>query len=426
MDCKTFERNISPYIDNQLVDIERKEFELHLLTCKECRKLYEEMINLVKLIREEEQEELPVDYKLKLREKLKEASYENKKKINWRVLSSVAAGFLILLMSYGLISNNFISKGLKEEFSQNDTSMLQKKTTENSVEISESSPEEEMQYSLTADVEEFAQEDDASESDKDLLVGELTDTNRFQMTRSGVYGRKLVKEAYIDLEIEDYNNLYEKIAKHVEDKDGYIENWQTGNNTSNVNDDEEEVSFRQGYIRIRIPEDKFQETLDFVKGLGVVIQHQITENDISEEYYSVENSVKNLRLEEDKLREILNEAKAIEDTIQIENELKRIRTEIDNNTVIIENWDNIVNLPVINANIIEVATNSKRINPINHNIWSKGKSGFVTTINWITSLFEKFLILILTISPLVIIIFLILLFSYILYKKPLSKRNKRI
>jgi len=389
-------------------------------------KLYEEMINLVKLIREEEQEELPVDYKLKLREKLKEASYENKKKINWRVLSSVAAGFLILLMSYGLISNNFISKGLKEEFSQNDTSMLQKKTTENSVEISESSPEEEMQYSLTADVEEFAQEDDASESDKDLLVGELTDTNRFQMTRSGVYGRKLVKEAYIDLEIEDYDNLYEKIVKHVEDKDGYIENWQTGNNTSNVNDDEEEVSFRQGYIRIRIPEDKFQETLDFVKGLGVVIQHQITENDISEEYYSVENSVKNLRLEEDKLREILNEAKAIEDTIQIENELKRIRTEIDNNTVIIENWDNIVNLPAINANIIEVDTNSKRINPINHNIWSKGKSGFVTTINWIISLFEKNLILILTISPLVIIIFLILLASYILYKKALSKRNKRI
>ncbi len=56
----------------------------------------------------------------------------------------------------------------------------------------------------------------------------------------------------------------------------------------------------------------------------------------------IDNQKINLQLQEEHLREILQKADNVEDLLQVEKELNRIRTEIDRLTGILNNYDKLV------------------------------------------------------------------------------------
>lgn len=62
MDCKTFSKNISAYIDDELGAEERALFEEHMQTCLTCRREYKELGKLVFDIRSLGKVELPRDF----------------------------------------------------------------------------------------------------------------------------------------------------------------------------------------------------------------------------------------------------------------------------------------------------------------------------------------------------------------------------
>lgn len=396
MTCKWFKENMSLYIDNQLDDIESKEFELHLLECNSCRKEYEYMINILKEIRMEEEVELPQNFELELRNKLIKETKDKSKKFNWKVLSGIAASLLIV--SFSLMSHNF-NMGSKTESIQKEMTM-----------------EEQEKYTMMDSDESFGM----PESQIEVTYALTNDNNRGMKNVKN--DRKIIKNASLNIEIEDYDKVFDEIIKFVKSQNGYIENSQTGYKV--FNREEKEQNLKQGYLEIRIPQDVFMDTFNFLKDLGVVHSENIAENDITVQYFDRDNYVKNMMIQEERLREILKQANNVQEILMVENELRRIRTEIDGNTKVLKGWDNQVSMSTISTNLTEVQNIELSIKFDDDSIWTRGKKGFIRTVNRIIEIFEYFVVKVITILPILLAIFIFLSIGYIVRRKHKNRRTK--
>ena len=116
MNCTRFYECISLYIDNELNDIEMESFEKHLKECENCRVEYEEMLLITNLLKDVEEVELPEDYEKNLRQKLEVVEQVKKKKINYKKITSFAAGIIVLITSITfLMENNNLRKENRQE-----------------------------------------------------------------------------------------------------------------------------------------------------------------------------------------------------------------------------------------------------------------------------------------------------------------------
>ncbi|EOC99853.1 DUF4349 domain-containing protein [Caldisalinibacter kiritimatiensis] len=415
MDCKVFEDNMSLYIDNELNDIDKKEFELHLMTCEKCRKSYEAMVAILKEVRNEEQVELPDGYTEKLNEKLKKINEKEKKKVNWKPLTAIAASLLVLLVSISFIFNNFIfdkkvqyqyDSAVEEPEFDRSTSMNAK------VEVQD---DRNMTAKMDLDVETSSVAEDAKFTER---ANESVQNKSFSVSRSKPV-QKIIKQAYLNIEVEDYDNKFNSIVNFVKQNEGYIEN---ANTTYKPVKDSNKNKLKQGYLKVRIPESNFVKTIEYIKKLGEVTNEQESTRNISKQYYDKENELKNLRIQEERLREILKKAKNVDEILRVENELRRIRTEIDSHTNLLNTWDDQVNMSTININLIEVKKNDENINAVDDNIWLRAKKGFISTINNIIKTIENGIVYIITILPILAIVAITLGILYLIVKKVMIKR----
>lgn len=388
MNCNEFKNMISPYIDNQLNEIEKKDFELHLLECDKCKKIYEENLKIVSLMRNKKESPLPKDYKTSLRYKLEEEK-KDKKRMNFNYKwISVAAMILFVMISIPLFgkilynNNNMIMEDAKVE----ENAQKSYGKNESNMNINKEASEEPMMMS-------------DSENNK-----------------VSIQKRKIIKNAYITLEIENYTENMKDITRYVNKIKGYIEN-------SNVNNIERENDIlTEGNLSLRVPENHFDETLEHLRGLGNVKNERINSNDITKNYIDMESRLKNLRVQEERLRELIKKANKVQDILSIENELRRIRTEIEQITSNLENLNNLSSMSTINVHLIEVESLSTKIQNVDKNIILKAKEGFISSINKIIEGLQWGFIKIATILPLIIIIIIISMMLWLILKKRGDKK----
>ena len=115
--CMNVRDNICAYIDNELNVEEKLSFEEHIESCSECRKELREMTRIIGLCTSIPQQELPVEFKTELHEKLLAvADRQTKNNISiWkkkgfiftRTIASIAAGVLLIFLA-----GNFVKFGL--------------------------------------------------------------------------------------------------------------------------------------------------------------------------------------------------------------------------------------------------------------------------------------------------------------------------
>ncbi|WP_427338942.1 DUF4349 domain-containing protein [Caloranaerobacter sp. DY30410] len=403
MDCKSFEEKISLYIDDMLDEIEKKELELHLNECSKCKILFENMNSIVNYARDCEEVELPKDFNEKLRMKLEEIERLKSYKNRFKALSTIAAAFLVVIISISIfISNNSkIEENLM--YYGKDAAMENQMTRE---------PRASQPKLDRGKVSDYNNSSYGLDSNKSVA---FTLTNKENTKRSKSEKRKIIDEAYIELDIEDYHRVFNEIIDYVKSLGGFIENSETGYQYNKFREEKEPL--KRGYLRVRVPSDKFEDTIKYIDSLGIIKRKNLTGRDITEQYYDIENRVKNLKIQEERLREILRKAEKVEEILMIEDELRRIRTEIDQNTSVLKKWDNLVDLATINISLNEVETLNKEIKNVNKNIFKKSKEGFITTVNSIIKLFGEMIVFLITILPIIILIFILFAIVYFLYKK---------
>lgn len=160
----------------------------------------------------------------------------------------------------------------------------------------------------------------ATEADEVVSMdAKLASTSNDQTTIS-LTERKLIKNGDLSFETSDVNQMKVKVEALCKELNGYISN-ESQNNYG------ERLQYNQV---IRVPNDKFDLLLVKLEEEAVTVENKnIHTQDVTEEFIDVEARLKTKKELEARYREILKQAKTVQDIISIEGQLSTVRSEIE-------------------------------------------------------------------------------------------------
>lgn len=411
MNCKEFKEKISLYIDKELTDEEALEFEKHLKECHNCRVEFENTKRIIEIVKNMPLEKLPEGYCEKLNNKLLEKSKKNK--WNWRRITAIAATFIILIGATFVFSN----LGLGGGKTSNDMGFMEEAAEEPAF------PAEAPSMGQDVALEEAEYDDALREemgfsgaSDGEKNVGITSEDTNYRDREL-----KIIKTGSLEIETSAYDIYVERIESIVRDNKGYIENMETYTNNYYYDSSNNKVKLRTGRFKIRIPNEAFQSVFDYLKGEGELIQESINENDVTRHYYEIDNKVKNLEAQEERLRELMSEAENVTEIMEIERELTRIRSEIDNLKMNLSDIDDRASMSTIHLGVREIEDEG-RIQPVDENIWDEAKESFTRSINRMINFMENTFISFVGFIPVLAVMILAVIIVWIIIKKIFKKK----
>ena len=137
----------------------------------------------------------------------------------------------------------------------------------------------------------------------------------FSDSPSDLQDRKLVKTGSVTLEVESLSAADSAIEKWCASFGGYISDsssWQTNANYT-----------------VKIPSGRFDDAMKTAGNLGILREHSISTQDVTEQFYDLQTRLSNKKVMRDNLRKYLSQAKDVKDMLQIEKELNSVISDIE-------------------------------------------------------------------------------------------------
>ena len=159
--------------------------------------------------------------------------------------------------------------------------------------------------------------------------------------------RKVVSSADISVKVDDAAAAIDEIIKITQAAGGFV-------SSSSVYDSYYgEGDQKEGYATIRVPKDGFNSVIGEIETLGEVTSKSISGRDVTEEYIDLSARLGNLERQEVRLLEILNMTTTVEEVLDVEWELGRVRGEIESMTGRLKYLDDKVDFSTITVGVSE-------------------------------------------------------------------------
>jgi len=132
--------------------------------------------------------------------------------------------------------------------------------------------------------------------------------------------RKIVKNGYMTLEVNDIPEAIAGITGVANELNGYV--------VSSDQSGTKDITY--GRIAIRIPSDRFDEALGKLRKLAAKVPNESTSSqDVTEEYTDLQAQLRNLEATEAQYLELLKKAEKVEDILAVQRELSNVRGQIE-------------------------------------------------------------------------------------------------
>ena len=219
--------------------------------------------------------------------------------------------------------------------------------------------------------------------------------------------RKVIKTAYIELEIEEgeFDEILSKLTNLAEQNGGFISNSQSYSDS--------EGNMTSGNITLRIPSNKYTSALEKVKEMGTVKSTSGSGQDVTQEYTDLESRLRNYKVQEEVLLDLMTQSKKVTDTLEVQRELSIVQEQIEIIKGRMQYLDDLISFSTIDVYFHEPE-------PITATGWGfveslkNGLRGAVKVLNWLAAA-------ILFTSPLWILAGIILLIVW----RVIKARNRR-
>lgn len=320
MKCIDFEIYMSEYYDDMMNESQRQEFEGHMNSCEDCRVKYENMKNILEEVNEIPEIELPEGFHEELMDKLKKEDKKGSKVINidFKRFSKNKKGMLIAASLMLLFASSRM-------FDLDDM------------------VEESMDYSAKSERStEFAADMAPMEASPNMAVRSGNKAGGAQLSvasNQAVDEAKIIRSGYINIEVTDLPKSFDEVILRTRDFSGFVERSNMMSESKNAN------------ISVRIPKERFDDYIAVVEKLGQVKEKNISEVNVTQSYIDMDSRLNNLKSQEERIRQILMKAEKIQEIIEIERELSRVRSEIESLTRNLRNIDNQVSYSSLNINL---------------------------------------------------------------------------
>lgn len=131
---------------------------------------------------------------------------------------------------------------------------------------------------------------------------------------------KIIKNASVRYQVENAKEARSKMNALVESSKAYI-----------TSEDESKSGYSlENNMVIRVPSENFDDLLVNLVEVAIYIDHKrINAKDVTAEYIDIESRLENRKKVEKHFHEILQKAKTVKEILEVENEIRKIREEID-------------------------------------------------------------------------------------------------
>jgi len=382
-------RLISAYLDNEVNDKEKNLVEEHLKKCTFCRKYYESLQKLSSTLDKYKEEDLSPDLEQRIKFNFLGERYKGVAKMkNKKLIFGISSGALAILLMFmfvgkiGIVRQGRIHDAAFEFSGRNQYEPTTSGRTYGRLRASADGIGE--QYSPAAlvsgkqiknNLERFKSSDDTRwittldnssaalpsvegrggyYYDKPLSVeaiegaaqeGPIVIVEPY-LPATGKED-KLIRNAEATLEVENIQKVYDEIVKIGKGNNGYLASANFNESTSG------KVSAQ---IILRVPKEKFEETIVNVKKLGQVKRFSISSVDISQDYNALVSELNTIKTVYDKIAEKLKEKKTdIQQAVRLESQLTPIAKRIEAIRNKISQYDNLISVSTITINLYEVS-----------------------------------------------------------------------
>lgn len=202
---------------------------------------------------------------------------------------------------------------------------------------------------------------------------------------------KIILTSNIEMESTKFDESVNDITEKTKELNGYIENSSIQGNRINSSPN----ASRYATFTLRIPKQNYQTFMDSTSNFGNVISISSSTENITDEYYDTDAHLKALKVQEERLLELLRKATSLTDILKIEDKLTDVRYKIESLEGSIRRMDKLVEYSTITVRIREV----HKITVNNPTLLTKMKDAFTSSIATIILLFKGLAIAVSAIIP---------------------------
>lgn len=168
-------------------------------------------------------------------------------------------------------------------------------------------------------------------------------------TAGSISGDKIIYRQNLMMETDNLNRTVDKMEQDLDRYAGHIHRYQ-------VISEQDELP--RGDFTLRVPSESLKAFVDSMKNYGVFTQEVLESDDVSDTYYDLEANLRNQKIQERRLLELLEEAENLSDVLTLESELSRIRREIEGLQGTLNRLDDQVQYSTVYLSIREVETDA--------------------------------------------------------------------
>ncbi len=245
------------------------------------------------------------------------------------------------------------------------------------------------------------------------------DTDYDTMVHNGRVGegnlRHVIRTGSIELTVKDTRETINEVRSIVEQSGGMISN-------SNVYEAREDQY--NAHLTLRVQNNDFDRVMDRLQNLGKARNVQTGTDDVTMQYIDLESRLNNQKAQEERLIEILDIAETLEEVLEVERELHRVRGEIETMTARLNHLKDQVSYATINLTIREETVPTEEISPLAfENLGESIGQAFIGSINFILKALSFMVVAFAALLPVLIILGITAVLIFLLVRK-FSKRKK--
>lgn len=227
-------------------------------------------------------------------------------------------------------------------------------------------------------------------------------------TQSAAANRKLIRNVIMDVETENLDAMMSSINERIDQYGGYAEY--------------AEVNAGYANITARIPSTNLDAFVNNVAEMSNVTSQTESAEDITLQYVDTKSRVESLKIEQDRLNELLAEADSVDTIIALESRLSEVRYELQSYESQLRTYDNLVDFSTVRIYISEVKTYTA---PVEASRWEQMTSGFVESLYGVGEGFLDFVVGFIIALPFIIVWAVIITLIVLIIKTiiKISKRN---
>ncbi len=141
--------------------------------------------------------------------------------------------------------------------------------------------------------------------------------------QTGSPNRMIVRTAQLELSVKNPEAATDSISALAAKMGGFVAS------TNLRTETEESGATTYGTITIRVPAQKYDETIQQLRKMGKVLSYSSQSKDVSKEYIDLNARLRNLQAAEKRLQQIMAQAKTTKDVLSVYRELNQVQGSIE-------------------------------------------------------------------------------------------------